>query len=272
MEGKCALCHQFRDLQDSHLIPKAAYRHTQGNPGTNGQPVMLIPGQNTAFQTNRQIKVHLLCSDCEHRFSRYGEDVIGRLWATSTAFPLRDQMQSAGALESDGSLSVFDAAALPDGVVEAIRYFVISILWRASVGDWKIAENSYHNALGDKYEEQFRLFLLGQSTDVSARIFVSVNDGCGTNSMFSTPVFSRKNGAHLHSFQVLGIRFNTFVGGKFPAEIQAACGAMSSDIVFTSADFEKQPDFTRMVGWAKGATPRGKLARSGNLRAQVPIR
>ena len=66
--GICKLCKQQRDLLDSHLLPKAVYKHIRRSDGA-GNKIVAVSHEIVTF-TDRQIQDHLLCADCEDRFGR----------------------------------------------------------------------------------------------------------------------------------------------------------------------------------------------------------
>ena len=70
--GTCKLCRLSRELKDSHMLPSAAYKLIQG---TTNDPPIIINGE-LAIHTNQQIKAHMLCADCEERFSKNGESWV----------------------------------------------------------------------------------------------------------------------------------------------------------------------------------------------------
>src|SRR5215467_9168650 len=71
--GKCKLC--LMDgvaLQDSHLLPKAGCRLLRKSQ--DGAPPVLIKG--VTMIKDEQVHGHLLCSNCEERFSDCGESWV----------------------------------------------------------------------------------------------------------------------------------------------------------------------------------------------------
>ncbi len=63
MTGLCGLCRQIGELQESHLLPRAAYKHVRGLlAGVEGDPVTITP--KSARITSTQVKTPFLCSPC----------------------------------------------------------------------------------------------------------------------------------------------------------------------------------------------------------------
>jgi hypothetical protein len=63
--GVCALCLQSRELRRSHFLGRAIQR-------LNGRDQVIMTPQLIA-PTQRQLWRHLLCGECEGRFSKNGE-------------------------------------------------------------------------------------------------------------------------------------------------------------------------------------------------------
>jgi hypothetical protein len=71
-KGKCKLCLlNGMDLQESHFVSAGIYRLLRGDGEANPNPWVIM--EKAAFQTSKQQKAPLLCSDCEQRLSRNGE-------------------------------------------------------------------------------------------------------------------------------------------------------------------------------------------------------
>ena len=66
VDGLCALCHQHRVLQKSHLLPKAIYHLVRGEKGPDLNPA-IISG-TSLWQSSSQATAYLVCVDCEQRF------------------------------------------------------------------------------------------------------------------------------------------------------------------------------------------------------------
>jgi hypothetical protein len=84
MTGLCGLCRQVGELQESHLLPRAAYKHIRDSTiGVKGDPVLIRPKR--AQITSRQATALFLCSDGEQRFHEKGENFILRRCAIRMA-------------------------------------------------------------------------------------------------------------------------------------------------------------------------------------------
>ena len=65
--SKCALCHNVKELKDSHIIPAFVYRWIKETSATGY--LRFSENINRRYQDGRKIK--LLCLDCEERFNKY---------------------------------------------------------------------------------------------------------------------------------------------------------------------------------------------------------
>ena len=72
MQGKCKLCLQVRDLQNSHLMPAALYKKSRTQGAANPNPMQVT--ERGSIQTSRQMRNYVLCRDCEQLFSKRGEN------------------------------------------------------------------------------------------------------------------------------------------------------------------------------------------------------
>jgi hypothetical protein len=215
--GICALCKQGPiELCDSHLIPKSIYRIIHDDM----PPIMIDPVKNVALYDSKQVRKHLLCSKCEDRFSKYGENIVLRNHCRESDFPLRDVLEKTRRKTE----SRWQPSELPSNFdTAAFTYFALSILWRASVTKWNNSSvDRYFGALGPKYEEAFRLFLLGKS-ELPKKIYlyvIAASDDVDLDllKMTSFPFHARRRfsfgQANLHWFVIPGIEFNVFVGGE----------------------------------------------------------
>lgn len=87
----CRLCQRLRVLRDSHFIPAAFYYHLGlDEAGTFHNQALLKLTRSRFARVPGQIKKHLLCQECEQRFSANGES-----WVTKFAHQLwREALRS----------------------------------------------------------------------------------------------------------------------------------------------------------------------------------
>lgn len=67
-KGLCKLCHEDRDLRESHYVPAALYP-------TNAKELIFTTREATHAE-RFEVTKYLLCGDCEQRFSDHGESEV----------------------------------------------------------------------------------------------------------------------------------------------------------------------------------------------------
>src|SRR5271170_3327145 len=89
MLGTCRLCKTKNvELQDSHLMASAFYKHILKADAT---PVSASPTK--ALQTSKQISDYLLCTVCEGRFNKGGEEwVLENYYRLKGSFPIQEAL------------------------------------------------------------------------------------------------------------------------------------------------------------------------------------
>jgi hypothetical protein len=217
--GVCRLCRKQSELRDSHFIPQAAYKRVRGD-GKNPHP--LVVQTDKAFQTADQIRAHLLCSDCEQRFAKNGENTFFRYcYRGPGEFKLLEVLHALNPLLDDDRWAVY---ALPESehrFVEQIGYLGLSVLWKSSAHVWRDRDHPLPSITLGPYQEQTRQFLLGTGPfPASAALVLEVSDWSNRLiAAIGTPGTSKPPTNHLHWIDLCGIRFNLFVGARMPSSI-----------------------------------------------------
>jgi len=135
MAGNCALCGSYATLIDSHFMPAALYQELNDPAG----PIknMIVVTRKGTFQSPEQFHMPLLCQACEIRFQQGGENwVLAMRYRSDGSFPLRDLLQGATPVNTNGATSVFNARSLTGVDVDRLLYFAASIFWRAGIANW----------------------------------------------------------------------------------------------------------------------------------------
>jgi len=74
-------------------MPKAVYRSISKGFPEHGEKTIRITGSDkSAAYTDKQAKKHLLCENCELKFSKNGEDKVIPLMARPNGFKLATQI------------------------------------------------------------------------------------------------------------------------------------------------------------------------------------
>ena len=259
----CRLCKEPSNLIDSHLMPKSAYKASKSFVlGRRPELVTVRISSGSAAYSDGQVTMKLLCKNCEDLFSKNGEKILGKNWATASGFPLLDEMKSSKPLAIGPKFSVYDTAAIDAATLNALFYFAISIFWRASVWDWGREQDRYVGALGAKYEKSFRDFLLGRDKLENVYMIISVNDSGNLNGLFSFPAVNKAAGVRFHIFDILGIKFTIFVGGHIHEDILKPFVSSGSNTLLISSPLEESQDFLALAKSLKTkVTARGRLLK-----------
>ncbi|MHA6574522.1 hypothetical protein [Pseudomonas yamanorum] len=254
----CKLCLKEAELKNSHLIPKSAYRLARMN---NGSKLIRVDMENkSAFYEEKQVVAELLCNECEQLISARGENSVAKVWYRGAEFKLLETLQAAAPFASIPRGNYYAPFHVSKEMRISLFYFAVSVFWRASV--WPVAARKglYVGALGDKYEKNFRGFLLGQSTIKNTRLFVSVNTNINLNRFFSLPVFKTLGSSRIHQFDVLGLSFWLVVGRDVPDDVVRPFDIFDDDVFFMLADLGSSPDFISAAKKLSKVKLRGKLA------------
>lgn len=162
--GRCKLCLQEKDLQKSHLMPRALYVKARGSGSTGNQDpfVMNIEGGK---QSSYQTKDYVLCSQCEGRMNRNGEKyVMGLVTKRNGKFPLLEALSSVKPTVKGPVWEMYSAVDTPNVDRAQLAYFAISIVWRASVHTWVQEDGEQIRLeLGNRYNEEIRKYLMEES-------------------------------------------------------------------------------------------------------------
>jgi len=251
--GTCRLClGQNVELQDSHILPKAAYRRIRPPPGGPiASPIMVADG--VARFTDRQLTEQLLCSACEQRIGQRERAFLEVCAQEDGSFPAADLVPplpptARGLQEADGS-------ALP---VNDLVYFVLSVLWRSS--EARVAPDV---ALG-RYGDPVRKFLLGEARFPDAVylgvvVVLPTAEKARIDRLITLPYVARRRPFHMYVFQFLGFFFLVSVGRGVPARVRELCIFTNPRRPVITSDGDAVRD---LVGPAFiDATPKGKLAQ-----------
>lgn len=230
MIAVCKLCERRANLALSHFIPAGFYRLLRTADDTDPNPVVVQNGR--AFTTSQQVTAHLLCTECEQRFSRGGENGVLNLCSRgSDEFRLRDMALgwSEVALVDDVSLRTIPAAH--HDIAAQCSYFAASVFWRGSAQLWRAGRNVIETSRLGPYEDQFRQYLLGNSGFPDcARLVLHVTSN--PQNVVMVPSATRHEGYIRHKFHVPGLLFIIFVGKKLPPWVPGVGIAPEHNSVF----------------------------------------
>ncbi len=210
-------------LQESHFLPKGVYRTLRiSTPHGNPNPVMVTPRE--AKQTSTQVKAHLLCSRCEGRLGREGEDWVMRNGLKSDGkFRLLSILRRhPSQLDASQTAAIYSAASMPEVNVSALTYFAASIFWRGSIHPWR-TDGTRPVPLGP-YEEPLRLYLLGEAgfpEDVALSITVRLPSR--VSRLTFEPMGEWRGALFVAKFPMPGLAFAITAGPEIPQPIRRLC-------------------------------------------------
>ena len=253
MTAICALCQEHHELCRSHLLPHALYQLGAG-------PHVSFSA-SSALLTSTEVRLHLLCSYCEDRFNKRGEDwVLRNIVRSNTEFGLWEKLQAARKAQTGGNV-LYTAADASQVDTVAIEYFAASILWRSSAAEWPRHDGPLRIELG-RYAEELRKFLYVDGTpfpdDIILLVTVAEPPHWELGSTF--PEQGRTSeGKRCVEFLIPGIRFFA-IFAKHLAPGERSVAFSSSPKRYISGD-----DFRgirqRLAANAYRSIKKGKLAR-----------
>lgn len=226
--GQCGLCREQRSLQKSHLMPAALYKLARDPARRNPNPVMITGGRASA--TSHQVAARFLCVDCEGRLSTAGERyVLGQCARPNGEFKIRELLQRAAPSFEGENFRVYDAATLLRTHTEYYLYFAASVFWRGSARAWSPPSANHRRfTLGDAYQEEFRLYLLGSAAfPRNGRLVVHIWSDQAIDFTTIAPCTFLVDGERRHKFCIPGITFILFLGSRVPQRHDE--GALNSE-------------------------------------------
>ena len=253
MIGTCGLCgEENKELRNSHLIAKGLYPE---------EAVIVNP--TIALITDKQIASPLLCDACEQRFNRSGECWMLRQVKNKKGFPLLERLKLAIPVQSSREFQ-FDAFSCRQTGINSdqLAYFVLSVLWRASVKTWTFLGQTIRVSLA-RYEEPVRKYLLGETGfPAETVVHVTVCMDFGSQSSFYVPCEVPENPYTTYALLTQGIYFRVHMGRNLPPDIRQRCCVTGSEkLIYMASCGEKTLEaFGRLNATAR-------VAR--NLQARV---
>lgn len=188
----------------------------------NQNPLHLSDSRD--YTISKAMTTHLLCEECEHRFSVRGENwVANNCRRSQSEFALRDVLERSNdyVVSPDGGTKLFPIASIAEIKAEKLIYFAMSVFWRAGVHTWWDGKKAVTIELGP-YLEPLRLFLRddgGFPEDMLLAVRVSsLRDVPGIN----YPESEKTRSGRVHAFSVPGITFLLFVQKTFGADKEHA--------------------------------------------------
>jgi hypothetical protein len=224
--GKCKLCWEERELQDSHLLPAAVYRMCRSESDEVADPIGIRNDQKIkafrVFQTSKQITGHVLCFECEQILNANGEDWVLPQLSTLKAFPLYERLTSIEPAIVEGDLAAYESFRVPDIRTDSLIHFGMGIFWKAAAHDWQTGHGTLRLEFGP-YRDQIRTFLLGGIFPMHAYLMINVVPPKFPTIAAYVPYHSRVQHHHHYSFYVPGVEFMLTLSRTTPEYLRAMC-------------------------------------------------
>lgn len=191
----CRLCLRPQKLCNSHFMPAVFYRHLGLDDSGNFQSKALPRlTRDKLMHVPKHVTKHLLCTDCERRFSKGGEGWVSRMgYQVGRSFGLQtvlNTMTPRLELSSGRVYAADDNTAIDWG---KLAYFALSVFWRGACDHWDTRpDNRTFIEMDPGLQEELRLFLLGGS-DYPLNVMLMLRIAS-----------SRRGPAHLMSFPSSG--------------------------------------------------------------------
>ena len=221
LTGQCRLCLNQAKLQDSHFIPKAAYKLIRGE-GTNPHPLVVQPGK--VVQTSAQTRAHLLCHECEQRLHHQGEDTFFRYcYRGPGKFRLLNMLRAHTPLLDNDQFAAYVVPDSETSLIEQIGYMGLSILWKSAAHGWRDGDSTLPSiSLGSPYQEQVRQYLLnaGPFPEHGAMVVEASDENNRLIAMIGTPATLKLPKHYLHWIDISGIRFNLLMGARLTPQMK----------------------------------------------------
>lgn len=235
--GQCRLCLEIAELRNSHLLPKAAYRHMRRGKSRGINQVMFA--DQSVRLGDHQVTASLLCDSCEQRFREHGEDwVMANCYRGPGEFRFQEILERHEPLRTVEENRIWAGKGILGLDMDAVIYFACSVFWRAGTYKWsrgRMRLSPVHIELG-RYLEPLRLFLLDKATFPSdMALFVRISSwprngkyGPLSGGM-NLPESGRVEGLRAHVFSVPGITFHMLVGKQISHGLYDFCCAPFSE-------------------------------------------
>ena len=214
--GRCKLCLQeHKDILESHFISRKLYY-------SGKKKLEFVTPMRSAYDAE-ELTAPLLCRDCEHRFSIYGENEVLRHVKPKYVLknlPLAERMAVAYARDNDVSAPRFYAG---DFNIDSDKfaYFALSIIWRRAVHEWHPGLPKWE--LG-QFTEQMRRHLMQETPfPENMAVIVIVCKDTLSRRLWTIPYDFVEAGCLNFAFDARGIRFRLMMGHLPPWAYEASC-------------------------------------------------
>ena len=250
MIGKCELCLQVRELLESHLLPRALYKRLRLPTSKNPNPVVF--NARGERRTSRQAVQHLLCSACEQRFHKNGENwTLNYCARDGRSFKLREALIEHPCEQLMDDIYCYRCEGIPTIDAAALSYFASSVIWRAAVRSWQIDDVVFRRLeLNSGFCEALRSYLVGASAFPPDTVLTLLVSSLEEVPLICTlPETKLEKGYVSYFFTIPGFTFMTDTGDRLPQRAHEMClctGAGRPLFLTPFADLSNMRDFAKL--------------------------
>jgi hypothetical protein len=226
--GVCKLClEEKKELQESHYIPAAIYPKNATLEFSSPISVSIVEDHITS---------PLLCRECEQLFNRNGESEVLLRIAPKLAkksFPLHERMRLALPREDHPEIKRF-AGYEVDCDMDKFGYFMLSLVWRGAVHQWKKPDGELTRLLPlGGFTEDIRRYLLGTAPFPSdtAVIVIVCSDELSRKAWFAPGDFVEQHCLNFR-FHAMGVTFRAMMGRHLPQFFRDQCCTSARKCIF----------------------------------------
>jgi hypothetical protein len=203
--GKCKLCNNIRELQDSHVLPNALFKNIFRT--NNGKAIHFNDDKHTWIQYDSDSwSEFLLCQSCERH--------INESYEQKSIATIRNSLSSVNIDKTDTGISFKNINQ------KRFQLFVVSILWRAAVSTHEAYSKVY---LPEPWKEEMRVSILENNKVRSSLIGIQLRrlsdaakDGFSLASLkelLISPFFRNHGNRFSFCFLIEGFFVEVFVPG-----------------------------------------------------------
>ena len=234
--GICKLCLREKELQRSHLLPKALYKMA-------GDLVAATPLISVA--TLRQILDYVLCKECEQRFNANGEGwVMRHVFLSNGRFPLLEKLEQCPPEQCSLLIKLYSAAKR--GGIDTMKLGVFCPERPLAGERPRLDLSGKQNLVGASRSVRgvLRKYLLGVTPfPTKAVVKITACTDRPSQEGFSEPttvVMRRRQPYHSYGFLARGIHFWISLGGTIPLEVRQLCCVSSPERWIIVGDREEE--------------------------------
>lgn len=209
----------------------------------------------TAVLSTKQDQERLLCRDCEGRFSRRERYVKQMVRQVDDSFPLLQHAKQVGS--PDGVLyaaNEFHLCEMSSVDHEALAYFAVSVIWRASVSaGFRNVDLGPHAATSAEYLREDAGF------PSTAMLMIELaNPPIDWRPPLIPPYVKKADGLYrIHEFVIGSVAFRLLVGSAIPPEFRRFSFLDQHVVVVSEGRNLLRP----ILDSAERAIPKGRLAK-----------